>query len=619
MLKPQKTNLILKLLNFRILCIGCIFFLFIFSSCEIPERLPISFYVERELGQSASEAWQHTDSLYISNGLFNAGITPYAWWIKTSVSNPGSQPKRYFLLLNNPHINKLEIFMDGSETPFYITGDYFPFGQRPFIDRDFVIPLELEANSHIEILMLADKAGETFLIEPQLLDELSFFQVRTGENLIIGMTIGWMLIILVFACFFAWELKDYSAVFYALYIVSLVFWLICHWGLAFQYLWPESTIWASNSRPFFNLMTNVLFLIVVLKFFPPKGKSKAIGNTIWIIIILQVLLLIDFMLSEASRVTINDKMIFLYLTVGFSLIVTVLILYYLVLQWKAKVPFVGLYFAGIFVLLLFNVVIQLNQSGFSISFPQFLYNFGSAFGLMGETAFITLAFARRAATYKREKESLAIEILQKEKNIADQIIRVQEEERNRLGRDLHDSIGGMLASIHIQADKIAHEYPQASAVEKLKGMVANSIQEARSLSHNLTPPHLDDLGLEKVLQNHVNLISEQHEIEINYYYSIPVALTKALQLMVYRICSELLYNVIKHAKASEVMVQLIHQEDILEIIVEDNGKGMDPSKEINGIGLKNLKDRVDYLKGELNVDSNANGTTVIIHIPLKNE
>jgi signal transduction histidine kinase len=619
MLKPQKTNLTFNLLNFRILGIGCMFFLFIFSSCKIPERQPIQFYVERELGQTVAEAWEKTDSLYISNGMFNAGITPDAWWIKTSVSNPNPYPKRYFLLLNNPHINKLKIFFDGSETPVYITGDYFPFEQRPFLDRDFVIPLELEANSKIDILMLGDKAGETFLVEPQILDELSFLQVRTGENLIIGMTMGWMLIILVFACFFAWELKDYSAAFYGLFIISLVFWLISHWGLAFQYIWPESTIWASNSRPFFNLMTNVLFLIVVLKFFPPKDKSQEIGNTIWIIIILQVLFLIDFMLAEANKVSIIEKMMFLYLTVGISLIVTVLILYYLVLQWKARVPFVSLYFAGIFVLLFFNVVIQLNQSGFSISFPPFLYNFGSAFGLMGETAFITLAFARRAATYKREKESLAIAILQKEKNIANQIIKVQEEERNRLGRDLHDSIGGMLASIYIQADKIAHEYPNASAVGKLKEMVANSIKEARSLSHNLTPPHLDEFGLERVLQNHVNLISEQHQIEVNFYYDIPVSLPKPLQLMVYRICSELLYNVIKHAQATEVMVQLILQENILEVVVEDNGKGMEPGKEINGIGLRNLKDRVDYLKGQLNVDSNSNGTTAIIQIPLKNE
>jgi signal transduction histidine kinase len=610
-----KLKLVTK--KIHILSLGLVILISSLSSCELPKRQSVAFYAQKHKDQTATEAWQHTDSLYFSKGKFNAGITSYAWWIKSRISNPDPQPKRYFLLLNNPHINLIEVFIDGADTPAFISGDYYPFKQRPFKDRDFVIPLALKAYGSVDILMLTDKAGETFLIEPQLVDEESFLQIRTGENMIIGMTIGWMLIILIFACFFAWELKDSSAVFYALYIVSLLFWLISHWGLGFQYLWPESTVWASNSRPFFNLMTNVLFMIVVLKFFPPKGKSKYLGNTIWVIIILQVLLLIDFMLSEPSRITVQDKMIFLYLTISISLVVTFLILYYLVLQWKAGVPFVGLYLAGIFVLMFFNVVIQLNQSGVSIGFPQFLYNFGSAFGLMGETAFITLAFARRAATYKREKEILAIEILQKEKNIADQIISVQEDERNRLGRDLHDSIGGMLASIHLQADKIATEYPQAKAVGKLKDMVASSIQEARSLSHNLTPPHLDDLGLEKVLQNHVNLISEQHQILVNFYYHITVPLPKALQLMVYRICSELLYNVVKHAHASEVMVQLMLHEDVLEIIVEDNGRGMDPSKEINGIGLRNLKDRVDYLKGELNVDSNREGTTIIIHIPLK--
>ncbi|MFD2201160.1 7TM diverse intracellular signaling domain-containing protein [Shivajiella indica] len=617
MIKHTQGNFVREYFHSINLSLGLIFFLFF--SCDLPKRETLTYFTEKALGQSVAEAWTTTDSIYVSNGKFNAGITPYAWWIRTSISNPNPFPKQYVLLLNNPHINQLEIFFNGEDKARYITGDYFPFEQRPFLDRGLVVPLDLKPKSTIELLLLADKRGETFLIEPQLVDINSFYEIRTGENLIIGITSGWMLMILIFTCFFAWELKDSTAIFYALYIVSLLFWLISHWGLGFQYLWPQSTVWASNSRPFFNLMTNVLFLVVVLKFFPPIGKSKYLGYAVWAIIILQIMLLINFMMSEPSSITTQDKMIFLYLTIIISIVVTFLILYYLFLQWKAEVPFVGLYLAGIMVLLFFNVVIQLNQSGISLGLPQFLFNFGSAFGLMGETAFITLAFARRAGTYKREKEKLAIEILQKEKNIADQIIRVQEEERNRLGRDLHDSIGGMLASIHIQADKIAGEHPNAQSVGKLKEMVANSIQEARSLSHNLTPPHLDDLGLEKVLQNHVNMISENHHLAVNYYYDIPIDLPKALQLMVYRICSELLHNVIKHAQASEVMVQLILQESNLEIIVEDNGKGMSGTRKINGIGLKNLQDRVSYLKGEMHIDSNAGGTTVIITIPVKKD
>lgn len=105
---------------------------------------------------------------------------------------------------------------------------------------------------------------------------------------------------------------------------------------------------------------------------------------------------------------------------------------------------------------------------------------------MGETAIITAALARRASLFKKEKEKLGVEILEKEKKVADQLIQVQEDERQRLGRDLHDSIGGMLASLYLKTESFSEKNPE-NDLSELRQMIEQSIQEARSLSHNLTP------------------------------------------------------------------------------------------------------------------------------------
>ncbi len=591
--------------------------LLVLMACQNAGKEPLPFNASPHLGQTVKEAWAATDSILITNGLFNPGITRYSWWIKTKISNPGLETELFFLVFNNPHINRLEVYVNGSDSVIFTMGDRFPFDQRPYQDRDFVIPFALESGESKEVLVLADKAGETLLLEPQLLTENDFWDKRTRENLLVGLLTGWLLIIFLFAIFYSLELKEWSALFYAMYILAIMLWFISHWGLGFQFLWPENVEWAGRSRPYFNLTTNIFFLLVILSFFPPKNHGKIIGKILWVILIAQAIFLIQSSFDMESEVSLDGKMIFLYITFFVSILLTLLVLWYLIIQWRAKVPYAGFYLAGVLFLLFFNIMLQVHQSGVDLGLPYFFFSFGSGFGLMGETTLITIAFAKRAAAFKKEKEQLAMEMLIQEKKVADQLIQVQEDERSRLARDLHDSIGGMLSSIYLKADKIEKMSHPSEETTQLKQLIKQSIEEARGLSHNLTPPHLDELGLEKALHNLIQTVTEQNNIKVKYYFKVKLPLTKPLELMLYRICSELLYNIIKHANAQEALVQLTSEDQTLEIILEDDGKGMDTHKKIQGIGLKNIKERVNYLKGDLHIDSNENGTTIIIHIPLK--
>jgi signal transduction histidine kinase len=592
---------------------------FLFS-CGKNENTRVRFAVEKDAGNSAIEVWEKFQGVPLEGkGIFNPGIASELWWMKVRIQSNQEEKGRHFFKLNNPHINKLKVYLENSEKPTWVLGDDLQFGQRPFMNRDLVISFDLDDFESKIFLISIDKIGETLIVEPELLTEKEFLHKNSTDNLFMGVILGWLIIIFFAACFFAINLKEISALIYGLFIISNAFWLFSHWGLGFQYLWPENLVWADKVRPVFNLLTNVLFLLLVISFFPPLKKNSKLIYSIYFVIAFNLFVIINLVIFPMSYYPLALRIFFLRLIFGFSGLMTFLVIFYLVQQKRAKVPYAGYYLLAISFLIIINLLMQFHQSGISLGVPNFIFDFSSSLGILNETIFITASFAGRAATYKEEKEKLSKEILQKEKDIADRLIQVEEDERNRLSRDLHDSIGGMLASIYLQADKIEKSVDNSADTLLLKQMIKKSMEEARSISHNLTPHHLDELGLEKTLKNHIQLISEQNQLKINFVFEIKRNLNKSLQLMLYRICGELLYNVVKHAKASEVMVQFMSVKDTLEIIVEDDGQGMEFKEEIRGIGLKNITERVKYLKGEIHFDSNTKGTTVIIKIPLNPE
>jgi signal transduction histidine kinase len=174
----------------------------------------------------------------------------------------------------------------------------------------------------------------------------------------------------------------------------------------------------------------------------------------------------------------------------------------------------------------------------------------------------------------------------------------------------------MLSSIYIKADQIEQHLPNSNITRELKEMVIKSIHEARSISHNLSPPHLEELGLYKAIKAQLDAINQENKLKINYLFEISVTLNKNLELIIYRILGELLHNIVKHSEASEVLISLKTMNNQLELIVEDDGKGIDFQKINNGIGLKNIRERLTYLKGDFHIDSNEKGTTIIILIPV---
>lgn len=196
----------------------------------------------------------------------------------------------------------------------------------------------------------------------------------------------------------------------------------------------------------------------------------------------------------------------------------------------------------------------------------------------------------------------------------------QENERERISKDLHDSLGGLLSTIKLQFDSVKSKMVKVGSLREYKSanrMLDTAVEEVRSISQNLQPGSLMKLGLIPALKDLFNRFDEEIYPEVDFqYYNIPENIPNMVSLSIYRVIQELLHNTIKHAKANEILIQINTEDDELVIQFEDDGVGYDTvNLKRKGMGLENIKSRINYLKGQISVHSEeGEGTSTLIHV-----
>lgn len=209
---------------------------------------------------------------------------------------------------------------------------------------------------------------------------------------------------------------------------------------------------------------------------------------------------------------------------------------------------------------------------------------------------------KRAIDTQRKESQLKIE---HQNNLVESNIIAQEQERTRIAADLHDSLIGKLTIVRLK-NQSDYNYQE---IDVLLGEV---IQEARRISHDLSPPMLEFLELDELLEDIIapwhNYLTIYVHIDINPSTTI----NAHIKIQIARIVQELLTNTYNHANASSVYIQLKTTERYLTLIVRDNGSGFDTRLPKKGIGLNNIELRVTYLKGAYKIKSSPKGSTAII-------
>lgn len=198
----------------------------------------------------------------------------------------------------------------------------------------------------------------------------------------------------------------------------------------------------------------------------------------------------------------------------------------------------------------------------------------------------------------------------------------QEEERCRISKELHDGLGSLLTSVKYSLQKLGTDIQRGNesnpAYERTFQILSQSISELRRITQDMMPAGLQQFGLDETLRDYCNKINTFGELHVTYQsFQMNTKWDKSIEINIYRIIQELLHNIQKHANASQALVQIMLASNRLTITVEDNGKGFDYYNlhSQQSSGLVNISDRVDYLKGHMNIQTGrGNGTSVFIEI-----
>jgi histidine kinase len=211
--------------------------------------------------------------------------------------------------------------------------------------------------------------------------------------------------------------------------------------------------------------------------------------------------------------------------------------------------------------------------------------------------------------------------------ISREIIKTQEYERKRIAEELHDGMGYLLSTLKLnltalKEERQAHAGEPQEFLENSLSLLEDSFKELRSISNNLMPDFLHQYGLLKGLEELCNKIRATGRIDITYkHFNIEGKFTKVSEIEIFRVLQELINNVLKHAHASLIELQIIRQGQVLVITLDDDGKGFNYEEKVKdksgGRGLLNIINRVRFLKGSVNFESSPKGTIVIIRLPIK--
>ncbi|RZS72422.1 histidine kinase/DNA gyrase B/HSP90-like ATPase [Pseudobacter ginsenosidimutans] len=250
--------------------------------------------------------------------------------------------------------------------------------------------------------------------------------------------------------------------------------------------------------------------------------------------------------------------------------------------------------------------------------------------LIGSSVALAIILLLTYRNYKNRQQlhQQQIHELETEKQLSSTqyLLKLQEDKRSRLAKDLHDGLGGLLSGVKLQLGAMKGNLilsaENAIAFDRALNKLDESIGEMRRVAHNMMPEALIKLGLRQAVQDYCDGLLHNQSFLINFeMHGLEERMDSSVEIVLYRIVQELLNNAVKHSNASSILVQMMGQNDgQITITVEDNGKGFDLDKidPMRSAGIRNIESRVNYLNGAMNIKSSSGkGTSVYIECKAK--
>ncbi|MCY7292196.1 MAG: sensor histidine kinase [Ferruginibacter sp.] len=263
---------------------------------------------------------------------------------------------------------------------------------------------------------------------------------------------------------------------------------------------------------------------------------------------------------------------------------------------------------------------QIQEQNFTLARQKIITI--SIIGLSILLGMLGFSFYRR---YKlKQEKKLQTEVIKQQDLATKAILQAEENERERIAKDLHDGVGQLMSAAKMNLSAFESEIffkdeTQKLSFEKVIVLIDEGCKEVRSVSHQMMPNALLKAGLASAIKEFIDKI-DNRILKVNLYNEgLNERIDNNVEIVLYRIIQECVNNVIKHSGANQLDISLIKDADGISVSIEDNGKGFNTkdTTKFEGIGLKNIASRIDFLKGTVEFDSaEGRGTMVSINVPV---
>lgn len=521
---------------------------------------------------------------------------------------------------NIDHVELFEVKKNGQIRSLGLSGDRFKYAQRPFMNNNYVFPIKLKTDEKTGYFLLLDQPNAILSFFIHLWNRQAFLQTDREEYFVWGGFIGGICIIWVINLVMLLITKDLIYFWYSVYGHCMTMHLFSDAGLGFQYLWPTVPVINQYDPVYLYIWAAMIAQVTFMQYFIHQNRHNSRvfwwNNAFKLVLALALVSAIGVHFFK-----VPGKETYMYPVVSkatsyFVIIIVLLTAISLYERWHEQEKMVRYYaYALVIQFLGYMAVAAINycqSQGWALPFDVETYVIIGATVLF-DTIFFSYGLAHRYNIFQLKNKALEINLLQAQRAGQQRIIEALEYERRRLAQDLHDDVGATLSTAKGYLS-VLNRKETTPKLMQAQLLLDEAAEELRSISHQLMPKHFEQIGLAKAVEETVRKISNDKL----YVQFMCIGQTQKLAMeketLIFRMVNELVRNVQKHAQATEVTVQLAYHATFLNLIVEDNGTGFDTNQE-EGIGLRNLRTKADYLKAELSIDTNEHGTSVIVTIP----
>ena len=573
--------------------------------------------------EKALQLFNHQKFTPVKSSEINIGFTRSVFWL--AYTNTYNNPTDSLLLfIGDHHINRIYFYYVCNDRvkQEWVTGDYYPFLQRPINATGFYFPV----NKKGIYLAQIDKSNESLQLCVMLVSKEKALAKEADNKIIMALFTGIIVLMVLFGFYLFIISKDKVYIFYILYIASAWLWVLANAGYGFQYLWPNMPWFASKARPLF-VIAPLIFSLLFLTRYIADIRSKKLQLFINIMIGFLLFCLVTIFLFNKNGYQKNWWLYIQYLIPLITLLYVFLMLTILSISAIKGNKLSMFYLAAILALLL-SIVLQASFAMGSFNgFGVFFSYHGLSVGIVIEAVILTAGLVYRFNQYRIDKEKLLLEMNKRQVENTRILMEVQEAERSQVANQLHDVAGSLLSAARFNLSSLLEKglivndtaVTQLKKTEEAVSLVSNMV---RNLSHALSPVMMEKVGFKTAMEKVTAIFNASGKIDIKLLvlgFEIYNPQLNNYYTALYSIIYELLNNIVKHSCAKHALLQITEHEDAFTLVVEDDGIGFKVNEFENksSIGIAGIQSKINYFNGLIAFDNNIpHGLVITIEIPI---